>query len=216
MNKPRFLRWLMAGALSAGALALGCTYSPNFASGSLKCSTDGQCPDGYTCKQPYCCRSGDATCGGPSAATIAAYLGTWKFTSAATLDTECSGTGSSNGPAAFLTSANPVSTMALTDNGDGTLHAVWSEWSGCSYTLSLDNAGAHGADAATWACEQQYSTTSTNPPQISKQLWIYDSFDIVTTDGKSATHDGVYYREDTYNDNSVVYCTQTLHAPLTK
>ena len=211
----RTIRWLAAGTLVAGALALGCTYSPDFRSGSLQCSADGQCPSGYSCMRKYCCRAGDATCGG-GGANLAAYVGTWSLGAATTLDTECQGAGSSGGPALFLTPTSPPSTMALTDNGNGTLHAVWSEWPGCTYTLSVDAAGAHGMDASTWACEDMYTPTQTTPPQITDQLWIYDSFDIVTADGRTATHDGVYFRQDTYSDKSVVYCTQTLHAPLTK
>jgi len=246
--------WLASGALVVGVLVLGCTYSPDFRNGALKCSPDGQCPRGYSCLAQVCCLSGDSTCGGlippPDAsvptdgsashfetrppgtgghpgggtggaggtsvvgANLAAYVGTWSFTSAATLDTECQGSSSSGGPVPFLTTTNPTSTITLSDNGDGTLHAVWSEWSDCTYTLSVDGTGAHGSDADTWACEYTYTTTKT--PQISDQLWIYDTFTIVTSDGHTATHDGLYYRQDTYNDDSVVYCTQTLHAPLTK
>lgn len=251
----RLLAWLTGGAVAVGALVLGCTYSPDFRNGSLKCSPDGQCPRGYSCLAKVCCLSGDSTCGGlippPDASVpadgsathfethppgtgghaggtggaggtpvtginMAAYVGTWSFTSAATLDTECDGANSSGGPVPFLTSGNPSSTITISDNGDGTLHAIWSEWSGCTYTLSVDSTGAHGIDADTWACEYTYTTTQTNPPQISAQLWIYDSFTILTADGHTATHDGLYYRQDTYNDDSVVVCTQTLHAPLTK
>jgi len=250
----RVIGWLSTGALVVGALALGCTYSPDFQNGSLKCSPDGQCPRGYSCVLQMCCLSGDPTCGGlappPDAsvpidsadshfethppgsgghpgtggaggapvvgASAAAYVGTWSFTSAATLDTECQGADSSGGPVPFLTAGNPKSTITISDNGDGTLHAVWSEWSDCTYTLSVDSTGAHGADADTWACEYTYTPTKTTPPQITDQLWIYSSFDLVTADGRSATHDGLYFRQDTYNDDSIVYCTQTLHAPLTK
>lgn len=226
MVGARIFGWLLGAGVVAGALTLGCTYSPDFRGGSLKCSADGQCPSGYACTRQYCCRPGDASCGAGSDAgaggdagagvNTAAYLGTWSFTSATTLDTECEGAGSSGGPAAFLTSQNPTSTLAITDNGNGTLKAAWSEWTGCTYTLSVDSAGAHGSDADTWACEQMYTPAQTSPPQITDQLWIYDSFDILTADGRTATHDGVYFRQDTYSDKSVVYCTQTLHAPLTK
>jgi len=258
MSGARFLRWLAAGALVAGALVASCTYSPDFRNGSLKCSADGQCPRGYTCLAQFCCLPGDPTCGGtmlPGDASVptdgtashfetrppgtggaagtggaggstvvgagmAAYLGTWSFTAAATLDTECQGSNSSGGPVPFLTQANPTSAITITATGSNTLQAVWTEWPACPYKLSVDATGAHGTEADTdavpWGCEYMYTTTSTNPPQINQQDWIYDSFDIVTADGKTATHDGLYFRQDTYNDKSVVYCTQTLHAPLTK
>jgi len=263
MTRPRglfrLIGWLAGGALVVGALALGCSYSPDFRNGALKCSPDGQCPRGYSCLGQMCCLSGDSTCGGlippPDAsvptdgsvshfdvhppgtggrtatgtggvmgaggapvgsADVTAYLGTWTFASTSTLDTECQGANGSGGPVPFLTKTNATSTITITNNGDGTLQAVWSEWSGCTYTLSVDGSGAHGTDADTWACEYTYDPTVTSPPQLSDQLWIYDTFDIVTADGHTATHDGLYYRQDTYNDGSYVYCTQTLHAPMTK
>jgi len=220
VSRMRFFRWLTAGVLVAGALAVGCTYSPNFRSGSLKCSPDGQCPSGYTCMHQLCCSPGDTACGAAgSGASAAAYVGTWNFSSTATLDTECQGSGSSGGPVSFLTSANPTSTITITANGNA-LQAAWSEWPTCPYKMSVDSAGAHGTEADTdaqpWGCQFTYTTTTTTPPQLSAQEWIYDSFDIVTTDGRTATHDGVYFRQDTYTDSSVVYCTQVLHAPLTK
>lgn len=255
MTGARILRWLAAGAVVAGALVVGCTYSPSFRNGSLRCSPDGQCPRGYSCVTQFCCLPDDPTCGGtirpvdasvptdgtashfetrPAStgghagtggaggtpvvgANMSAYVGTWSFTSGTTLDTECQGASSSGGPAPFLTQGNPTSIMVITDNGNGTLQAAWSEWPACTYTLSVDSTGAHGTDADVWACEYMSTPTpTTNSPQLTDQLWIYDTFDIVTTDGHTATHDGLYYRQDTYDDKSIVYCTQTLHAPMTK
>jgi hypothetical protein len=218
MARP--VRWLgpkAFTALCAGALLVGCTYSPDLKNGSLQCSSDGKCPRGYTCLQQLCCLPGDPTCGGAlGPPDVSRYVGVWTFTSASTLDTECQGQ-APGGPAAFLTMDNPVSTMTITDTGNGTLNAVWSEWSNCPYKLSVDGTGAHGTEAATWRCSFDYAVpASTNPPQTSAQAWTYQSFGIVSTGAKTATHDGHYSRVDSYSDGSTVQCTQTLHALMIK
>lgn len=253
-RRTGIIRWLATGAFMAGALVLGCTYSPDFRNGSLKCSADGQCPSGYTCLNQFCCLPGDITCGGTmqrplddasvptdssshfdvglfgtgghpatgtggttvSTSNVSVYLGTWSFSATTTLDTECEGAGSSGGPAAFLNQNNPTSTITISNNGDGTLRAVWSEWPDCFYTLAVDDTGAHGTDSDSWACEYDYTPAASSQPQISKQLWFYETFDIAAPAGATATHDGVYVRQDTYTDDSYVLCTQTLHAPMTK
>jgi len=252
MRGGRLLLWLAAGGLAAGALVVGCTYSPNFRNGSLKCSPDLQCPRGYQCStQQTCCLPDDATCGGtitidagaggnsgthfdaradlPGFGTggtttagtggkggqsgtgtggttvrVQDYLGVWTFASSATVDTECDNTKSQSGVGNFADGT----TLTITDNGDGTLKASWTEWPACTYTLTANGTGIHGSDADSWFCEY-----TAKDPML---FWIYDSFDIVAASASVATHDAAYVREDDYADGTTVYCSQTVHAQMTK
>jgi hypothetical protein len=253
MPRPRLLLWLAAGTLAVGAMAVSCTYSPNFRNGSLQCSPDLQCPRGYVCStKQTCCLPDDATCGGTitidagvggnpgthfdarvdlpgfgSGGTTTAgtggqggqsgtgtggsgtvrvqdYVGVWTFASSATVTTECESTRSPSGVGSF----NTGTTLTITDNGDGTLNASWTEWPACTYTLTVDATGAHGSDADTWFCEY----TAKDPALF----WSYYTFDVVAASATVATHDATYVREDDYADGTTVYCSQTVHAPMTK
>jgi len=149
-------------------------------------------------------KGGGTGAGGSTTVRIQDYLGVWTFASTATVTTQCESTKSPSGVGTF----DSGTTMTITDNGDGTLKASWTEWPACTYTLTLDGTGAHGSDADTWYC--QY--TADDPAFF----WSYATFDITVASANVATHDGVYVREDDYADGTTVYCSQTVHAPMTK
>lgn len=50
-------RLLFASALATLA-AVACGYDPNPESGTLKCASDGSCPQNYTCRSTFCYRDG--------------------------------------------------------------------------------------------------------------------------------------------------------------
>ena len=59
---------LMVMTVATALVAAGsCTYAPNFADGTLQCSSDGQCPKGYSCAlaSNTCSKTGGTTAKGP-------------------------------------------------------------------------------------------------------------------------------------------------------
>jgi len=59
---------LGSGALAAAAIAVAC-YNPEIANGKLRCSSGGQCPEGFSCDQPsgLCFKDGTGGAGGNDA-----------------------------------------------------------------------------------------------------------------------------------------------------
>ena len=265
MRMPVAALWWVLGATVPALATAGCTYSPSFTSGALKCSDDGKCPDGYTCSTSTnsCCLNGDTICGGTiggpdaglgdtgtgfhfdarpdipgtggvagtagrgaggttgtggatgtggkSSVNVSDYIGVWTFVTPANVVTNCDNPKSTSGTTYFPVKPADTgypSTVTISDNGDGTLYAEWSEWPACSYTLAVDSLGAHGTDSVNWYCQD-----TVDDPQ---EFWNYVTFDIVTADGKAATHDAVYLREDDWSDGTTVMCDQTVHAPMKK
>ena len=239
MRTTRHVRALVLALTVLAAKA--CTYSPQIDSGKLACSAKGECPRGFTCAASGRCVSNDGTglTGGglPDGGTVgtpadantdfrfdasgidlkvgsggnsgaggasgipASYLGTWLF-KPATVATDCGSAGTSTNSLAGTTL-----TIHETGAGANILGASWSEWPDCTYELILDDLGLHIHDTS-WACEITSTTVTTD--------WYIGSFDVVTSDGRTAIHDGTYSRVDSNADGSTIYCDQVVHAQLTK
>ncbi|HEY4187480.1 MAG TPA: hypothetical protein VGP07_20555 [Polyangia bacterium] len=135
--------------------------------------------------------------------TLAAYQGTWTFSTGATVHTECESSGTSNTSLATTTLIIQASGSA-----DFPITGIWDEWSACTYGLYVDSLGVHLGDT-TWQC----STTTSDGLT---ETWILDNFDVTTLDSRTGLHNATYYREDDYADGTSDFCTQTVTAPLTK
>jgi hypothetical protein len=216
MRPPGFVG--SAVSLAAGlALFAACSYSPQLKSGELVCSAQRECPRGYSCSTTnVCCANGDAACGsgtggasgsgGTVGGHVAAdFIGTWSFGATANVLTECENNTSGN-------SSLAATTLTITAGATGgtSLSANWSVWQAekCpAITLSYDATGAHVVDTS-WFCQDD----TMNP----SNFWLVNSFDITLLSATSGTHNGLYYREDTYADKTAVTCQQTVTAPMTK
>jgi hypothetical protein len=219
MRRPGTL-WSVASLAAALSLFAACSYSPQLKSGELKCSAQRECPRGYACSATnVCCANGDPSCGagtgtggvsgsgGSTGGRVAAdYIGTWTFGATANVLTECDNGKSGN-------SSLASTTLAITAGATGgtALTANWSVWQAeqCPTTIALsyDATGAHLVDT-NWFCEDD-----TMDPA---NYWLVNSFDVTLVGAMSGTHNGLYYREDTYADGSTVKCQQTVTATLTK
>ena len=216
----RRLRWSAASLAAALSVLAACSYSPQLKSGEPRCSAQRECPRGYTCSATnVCCANGDASCGagtgtggvsgsggsgtGSGGRVAADYVGTWTFGSNANVLTDCD-----NGKSG--TSSLAGTTLAITATGGTALTANWSVWQAeqCpTISLSYDATGAH-LDDTLWFCDD-----STMDPG---NAWLVNSFDVTLVSATAGTHNGLYFREDTYADGTVVDCQQTVTATLTK
>jgi hypothetical protein len=192
------MRLSRRGAFAAVAIVwlsgAGCKYDPHPADGTLRCSLAGECPEGYVCRA-NACFSNNAI----PATVLNQYIGAWTMGATANVVTKC-GT-------AAPTTGSLSDTLSMTiDPGvvsGSDLHATWL----CDLHLRLNQSGAHLL-SMDGAC-----TDTTSDPA---STWTTTQFDVVTTDGLTAVHTAQYNRVDSYADGTVVNCSQTVHAPLTK
>jgi hypothetical protein len=197
-------------ALACFGAAVGCKYDPHPQDGTLRCSTAGECPEGYTCQtNTNLCfsKSGmsrDGGLGGDAIppAVLNRYIGDWALGPTSTVDTRCD-----NG---FVetTLLNPLSDQSPMTISAGTpgLADLDSSWL-CQLYLRLDTSGAHLFDGNPSCIDDSTDPTNT---------WTATQFDVVTNNGITATHSAFYNRVDRYADGTVVNCMQTVHAPLSK
>jgi hypothetical protein len=193
---------LGALAVAVWLVASACKYDPKLGEGELRCSAAGECPRGYTCGAGFCHSKG-----GGNSAGASAYVGNWQFGSTASVMTTCSdGTNSTNS----LADPNNQTPMKIKagPTGGADLDSFWL----CDLYLNVDTTGAHLASAA-GDCTATFPATGT---QLGNSYWTVDTFDVLTSDGKNATHHATYIREDDYLTGDVVMCNQTVQAPLTK
>ena len=215
-----------ARALAAALALVACSYSPNIESGSLVCSQKGECPRGFSCASSgpsagRCISSSETTgtggaggsrgTGGASgdagvpSTSAASYIGTWVFDSAASVSNDC-GPGYTPQTTSL---AGATLQIYATSKGADILGATWSAWSpsDCAYELFLDELGVHLNDSS-WSCQD----TTEDPAAY----WQVESFEVVTSNGLTATHDAQYDRNYLYADGTTLYCTQAVHAVMNR
>jgi len=204
--------WLLAVAGWIGAGALGCSYDPHIKDGDLLCSlNDQKCPDGYECRSGACyaATSGNKDAGladvGLGGDTIAPavlkrYLGAWRMDDSALRTDQCDDGTSGTEP------VTPLGTIMEITAGEAGLSDLQSKWL-CDLGLRLDATGAHLSNTDP-SCSQTF--------QYEVQTWTTSRFDLVTTDGLTATHVASYTLVDRFSTGKVVTCTQLVTASLTK
>jgi hypothetical protein len=84
MNPGAICRAALGAAL---VVAAGCSYAPDFPSGTLACSSDGTCPEGYSCADGVTCwRQGECPNSNEPATK---FVGHWDFVSPSTRTIIC-------------------------------------------------------------------------------------------------------------------------------
>lgn len=186
---------LSLAAASVGTA--GCSYDPHFEDGTLRCSTSGQCPEGFQCQMNLCYSKAGAALPQP----LRLYVGRWTLAYTSTVYTSCDDGFTDT---TLLSTASMPSRMELkADSAKTGLDSTWL----CQLHLSLDEAGAY-LDEPNPSC----TDTSDDPAYT----WTATSFDVYTTNGMTATHSATYQRLDSYKDGSTVNCEQSVTATLTK
>jgi len=202
-------------ALVGLAAATGCGYSPNPASGTLKCGPSASCPEGYTCADGLTCWKngayhGDAglphdgstadTGGGSTDAGAAGrFIGHWVFGATAMRVIACTdgSTNTSNVSADYF------------DVAEGTISALTASYY-CVWNLDVAASGTSTAIRPGTTCSAQ-------DPQNAAitYTWQGQSFTLTTTDGKNGTLDAQLpydYASTTMNGS----CTMHYTGPVTK
>jgi len=218
----RTLLTIVVPTYFALASTIGC-YDPHPAEGTLACSVQNECPEGYTCRTPpHACFStgagttsgtggapGTGGAGGGGSGVISSdpslYVGIWAFGPKASVENTCdngtSGTNSladdPNGVRSLMTITRPAS-AAL-----GALRSVWL----CDFYLTLDSNGAH-LGTGSHSC----ADTTADP----KSTWTATSFELTTLEGVNLKHTADYNRVDVYANGTTVTCRQKVTATLKK
>ena len=189
--------------VAAWLLLAGCKYDPHLNPGELRCSAAGECPRGYACSGGSCYPKG-----AENGANASAYIGSWRFGSTASVATTCSDGSQSNNSLADPSNKSPM-TITAGPAGIADLDSIWL----CELYLNVDATGAH-LDSAAPNCTAPFEDAA--GATIGNSYWMVDSFDVLTSDGATATHHATYVREDDYLTGDVVTCNQTVQAPMTK
>jgi hypothetical protein len=188
----RLLGKALLGSAFAVCVALACTYAPDFDDGTLHCSSDGRCPQGYTCRNTTCWRvGGSAGATGTAGTTGAAGTGAAGVTGAA--GTTAPVASIDNFPGHWLFQAGSMQTIncmdGSTDSKSLAADYVDIEKSGsaglkgsyyCDWNLTLDASKTKTAIVAGQSCQ----TTGTDG---TKFVWKGTKFVFTTTDGVTAT-----------------------------
>jgi hypothetical protein len=208
MRRPAFTWFFGLAALCSGAVS--CKYDPQPADGTLRCSTAGECPDGYSCRANTCwsstARPRDAGLGGDAIApaVLNRYVGRWLLDPTAKVVTSCGG----NTPDTTLLSppgAPSVMTIVAGSPGRSDLDAAWL----CpALSLRLDAGGAH-----LFSGGPSCATDSSGDPA---NTWTATAFEVSTANGATGNHTAGYNRVDRYANGSVVNCVQMVTATLIK
>lgn len=192
MRTWRFALGMVVALELLGACA--CQYDPHPANGELRCSSKGECPDGYTC------HFASGTCWTKA---LELYLGHWTLLAGASVSTTCT-------DGFVSTDALDGTTLTITQGtvGVSDLNVSWDGLpSSCLAHLSLGSGGAHLAGAGPTCTD-----TSSDPAQT----WTGTKVDVATTTGTTGTHSAAYDRLDTWASGEVVHCTQSVQASLRK
>jgi hypothetical protein len=150
------------------ALALSCTYSPDFDNGVLVCGPSASCPKGFSCEHDGVCWKDGANPDGPQ--SLSKFTGTWIF-SGGTSDFQCS-------ESSHVTSSLVGTYISVGRNSAAAslLADYYCQW--VFHRDSLDEALVDPGQA----CEQDTPDTTFN--------WLGQSFSIVTSDGIAGTASG--------------------------
>jgi hypothetical protein len=191
-----------AAATMAAALVLmlagACTYSPAPADGTLACSLDGKCPDGYSCSAGVCRKKGGGG-GGNGGSLQQRYLGTWVFTANSSIVTVCTG-----GPTTDTMEGELVHLVA-DPSGQGAIQTT----DPCALSLTLDaSSGTRLADSTPFCSGSDDTFTYT---------WEALTFDFFASSTTAATLDSDYDVVITDAAQAVVdTCTQRVMGSLNK
>ncbi len=182
-------RALLAVALSTVA-ASGCGYDPNPPSGTLVCSAQGTCPEGYTCMGSTCWRPGEAS-------AAVRLIGRWTFVPPSRRLIRCTdGTGFDEAWSDFVD---------VEEGGSTALRAF--------YYCDLDlNVSASGSTVLVPG--PSCSADDTLDPTI-KYTWTPQTFTLSSADGSNATLDASipYIKETPFGTFS---CSMDFTGTLTK
>jgi hypothetical protein len=208
MGRTGFTCFMTLAALWCGAG--GCKYDPQPADGTLRCSTSGECPDGYSCRVNTCWSNAggprDGGLGGDAIppAVLNRYIGSWVLDPTAKVVTMC------DDGFVDTTLLSPVSNPSIMTITRGTppRSDLDSMWLCPALSLRLDSTGAHLFSGGS----NCLSDSSQNPTQT----WTATAFDVLSADGTTGSHMASYNRLDRYTDGSVVNCAQTVTAALVK
>jgi hypothetical protein len=165
----------------------GCSYAPDFPSGTLKCSTDRTCPEGYGCVNQLCYKNEHVK-----------FAGHWVFGTPSPQNINCGGVMMNQDLAGdYLDIAGDEAGKA---DLSGFYYCVWSlNVSGNKATLAPS--GSCSADDPTMA---NLSYT-----------WHADRFTVTTTDGRTGTLDASIPYE--YNlAGATGSCSMTITSTMTK
>ena len=153
-------RGTLLGALALLALAAGCGYSPSPKAGTLKCSADATCPEGYQCDQQYCWR--------PS------LFGHWTFVAPSTRKIVCGATAKTEDW------SNMGEFFDIDAGGPGTFTTYYY----CNWDLDL------GADEHSTKVRPAQSCSGPDPTDATiTYTWHGEAFTLSSTDGKHGTLD---------------------------
>lgn len=192
------MRTLLAAAL---LLTTGCSYAPDFASGTLKCSSDRTCPEGYGCVDTYA--------SGANSPTQLCYknqhvkfAGRWIFGAPTPQNLNCGG----------VKMANDLSGDYLDLIGDAAGKADLSADYYCVWSLNVSG------DQATLAPSAACTKPAPDPTMMLKYTWHADRFTITTTDGRTGTLDASIPFNYEYTDatGGTGSCSMTITSTMTK
>jgi hypothetical protein len=183
------MRSMFAAALLL--LTAGCSYSPDFASGTLKCSADQTCPEGYGCVEQLCYKNEHVK-----------FAGHWIFGSPSPQKINCGGVMMNQDLA-----GDYLDVIAdETGHGDlsGDYYCVW----------SLHVSG----DKATLAPSAACTKADPDPTMMLKYTWHADKFTITTTDGRTGTLDASIPYDYQYTDvaGATGTCSMTITSTMSK
>jgi len=167
---------MRTGAIGRGILwtvlvvATGCSYAPDFESGTLRCSPEGTCPEGYTCADGLTCwRRGE--CPTSTTGPTTRFLGQWDFVSPSTRTIICDGT------------AMPVEDVTgdyayIEEGGPAPLRTSYF----CDWDLDINATGTTTVIRPGTTC----SGPDVDNPDIT-YTWRGEAFTLSTSDGRSGT-----------------------------
>jgi hypothetical protein len=190
--------WGLPAIALMAAATLRCTYAPDPASGTLKCSASTmECPEGYACDGTYCNKMGEADGGraGQTGAAGAAGAGGATGTGGA------SGAGGSDTGAArfvghWVYDAGSTETVSCTDgsNKDNALAGDYVDVAliaggvsadyFCAWNLTVGPGGMATVLQQGQSCSRNMTDATTG---VTKFTWHGTTFTMKTTDGKTAT-----------------------------
>jgi hypothetical protein len=157
------------GAGFVAALALSCTYAPDFADGTLQCSAKGECPQGYACRSTTCWRAG-------SKGTIENFPGHWLFQAGSMQTINCLD-GSKD--------EKDLSADYVDIEKSGSTGLRGSYY--CDWDLTLDASATKTDIVAGQSCQTMSTGTDAS---ITRFTWKGTKFVFTTSDGKNATLQG--------------------------
>jgi hypothetical protein len=186
-------------ALALLAVA-GCGYHPNPDNGTLGCSANHECPQGYMCRASdnKCWKNG-ADGGAATCADSTELNGTWLFDAASTLTLAC-------GSNTMMKSLKDDYVDIVTDSAT-TVKAIYY----CPWVL---NVGA--ASSTLKPTTPAQSCMSTDPDTKAVFTWTANTFTVTACDGKHGTVSSMISAAYVGTDNVAGTCTIKITGTINK